>query len=59
MGIVISRGQISAWLTGGYPQLQEEKQAVVEAGLNSSVWQHIDDTSTRVDGENQHLSYPV
>jgi hypothetical protein len=54
MGIVISRGQISAWLTGGYPQLQEEKQAVVEAGLSSSVWQHIDDTGTRVDGENQH-----
>jgi len=54
MGIVISRGQISAWLTGGYPQLQEEKQAVVEAGLSSSAWQHIDDTGTRVDGENQH-----
>ena len=54
MGIVISRGQIGAWLMGGYPQLQEEKQAVVEAGLSSSVWQHIDDTGTRVDGENQH-----
>ena len=54
LGIVISRGQISAWLTGGYPQLQEEKQAVVEAGLSSSVWQHMDDTGTRVDGENQH-----
>jgi hypothetical protein len=54
MGIVISRGQISAWLTGAYPQLQEEKQAVVEAGLESSAWHHIDDTGTRVDGENQH-----
>src|SRR3989475_12930946 len=54
MGIVISSGQISARLTGAYPGLQEEKQAIVEAGLNSSAWQHMDDTGTRVDGVNQH-----
>ena len=54
MGIVISSGQISAWLTGAYAGLQEEKQAIVEAGLNSSAWQHMDDTGTRVNGENQH-----
>jgi hypothetical protein len=54
MGIVISSGQISAWLTGAYPELQEEKRAIVEAGLNSSAWHHMDDTGTRVDGENQH-----
>jgi Transposase IS66 family len=54
LGIVISSGQISAWLTGAYPGLQEEKRAIVEAGLNSSAWQHVDDTGTRVDGENQH-----
>src|SRR5438132_1805311 len=54
MGIVISSGQISAWLTGAYPGLQEEKQAIVEAGLNSSAWQHMEDTGTRVNGVNQH-----
>jgi hypothetical protein len=54
MGILISTGQISAWLTGAYPQCQQEKQSIVEAGLESSAWQHIDDTGTRVDGENQH-----
>ena len=53
-GIVISSGQISAWLTGAYPGLQEEKRAIVEAGLASSPWQHMDDTGTRVDGENHH-----
>ena len=53
-GIVISSGQISAWLTGAYPGLEEEKQAIVEAGLASSPWQHMDDTGTRVDGENYH-----
>jgi hypothetical protein len=53
-GIVISSGQISAWLTGAYPEIQEEKRAIVEAGLASSPWQHADDTGTRVDGENHH-----
>ena len=53
-GIAISSGQISAWLTDAYPGIQEEKQAIVEAGLASSPWQHMDDTGTRVDGENHH-----
>lgn len=53
-GISISSGQISAWLTGAYPGIQEEKQAIVEAGLASSPWQHMDDTGTRVNGENHH-----
>jgi len=54
MGIVISTGQISGWLTGAHLRFQEEKQAIVEAGLSSSAWQHIDDTGTRVNGKNQH-----
>ena len=54
MGIVISTGQISGWLTGAHLRFQEEKQAIVEAGLNSGAWQHIDDTGTRVNGKNQH-----
>ena len=53
-GIAISSGQISAWLTGAYPGIQEEKRAIVEAGLSSSPWQQMDDTGTRVDGENHH-----
>ena len=53
-GIAISSGQISAWLTGAYPGIQEEKQAIVEAGLASSPWQHMDDTGTRVNGKNHH-----
>jgi hypothetical protein len=63
-GIAISSGQISAWLTGAYPGIQEEKQSIVEAGLTSSLTvplygglsagQHMDDTGTRVNGENHH-----
>ena len=54
MGIEISSGTISAWLTGAYPEIHQEKDAIVEAGLSSSAWQHIDDTGTRVDGKNHH-----
>jgi hypothetical protein len=54
LGILISDGQISLWLTSAHEQFGEEKKAIVEAGLNSSPWQHIDDTGTRVDGQNWH-----
>jgi hypothetical protein len=54
VGILISDGQISNLLTGAQEQFQQEKEAIVEAGLNSSRWQHMDDTGTRVDGENRH-----
>jgi len=54
VGIVISAGQVSAWLTGAHEQFEEEKKAIVESGLKSTPWQHIDDTGTRVDGQNQH-----
>jgi len=51
---VISAGPISKLLSRAQEQFREEKQAMVECGLRSSAWQHIDDTGTRVDGENQH-----
>ena len=54
LGVVISSGQISRVLGQGQEVLQEEKKAIVEAGLASSPWQNLDDTGTRVDGENQH-----
>lgn len=54
MGIFISAGQISNLLIKGQEPWHEEKEAVWQAGLASSQWQHIDDTGTRVNGENQH-----
>ena len=54
LGVVISSGQISRWLGQGQERLQEEKEAIVEAGLASSPWQQLDDTGTRVEGKNQH-----
>jgi Transposase IS66 family len=54
MGILISAGQISHFLTQGHEAFHREKEEIVEAGLHSSPWQHIDDTGTRVDGVNWH-----
>ena len=56
MGTHISKGQISNLLTqkNASWDANAEAQAVLQAGLASTNWQHIDDTSTRVNGVNQH-----
>ena len=54
VGTSISSGQISNLLIKDKEEWHEEKKAIYQAGLVSSEWQHIDDTSTRVDGHNQH-----
>lgn len=53
-GIQISAGQVSNFVIKEQAEFHAEKDAVCEAGLRSSPWQHTDDTQTRVDGENQH-----
>lgn len=54
MGILISDGQISNFLIKDKEDWHTEKEAIWQAGLASTTWQHIDDTATRVDGLNQH-----
>ena len=54
VGTSISSGQISNLLIKDKEPWHEEKKAIYQAGLASSEWQHTDDTSTRVDGQNQH-----
>ena len=54
IGVRISTGQISNLLIKKKDDWNEEKREVVQAGLESTTWQHTDDTATRVDGENQH-----
>ena len=51
--IQISKGALSNLLTQGHEEFHAEKEAVYAAGLASSSYQHIDDTSTRVNGQNQ------
>jgi FtsZ-binding cell division protein ZapB len=53
-GLSISAGQLSNLLIKGQEQWHAEKDEIYRAGLASSTFQHIDDTATRVDGQNQH-----
>ena len=53
VGIQLSAGELSQWLSRASEPFQREKAAVYEAGLRSSPWQHLDETSTRVNGQNQ------
>ena len=54
IGIQISSGQISNLLTKGQEVFHKESDAVLEAGLRSSPYQHTDGTPTRVNGQNQN-----
>jgi len=52
VGIRISDGQVSTLLIKDQATFHAEKDALYQAGLASSPWQHLDDTSTRVNGQN-------
>lgn len=53
-GIQISAGEVSNLLIKDQDRFHAERDALYEAGLRSSPWQHSDDTQTRVNGQNQH-----
>jgi hypothetical protein len=52
--IQVADGTLAGWLIHDQDGFHAEAAAVTDAGLASSPWHHIDDTATRVDGENQH-----
>ena len=52
VGVQISDGQVSNLLIKDQGVFHAEKDALYRAGLASSPWQHLDDTSTRVNGQN-------
>lgn len=51
-GIAISTGQLSVLLIHGHERFHAEAEAVLRAGMGSSPWQNLDDTPTRVNGQN-------
>jgi len=53
-GIVIAAGTVSHLLTEGQAAFAAEALAVLKAGLESTPYQHLDDTSTRVNGESHY-----
>jgi hypothetical protein len=52
IGIVISMATISRIITDDMDQFHAEKKAIVAAGMQSTSWQHMDDTGARVNGVN-------
>lgn len=54
VGLRISEGQLSNLLIKDQGSFHAEKEALVQAGLASSAWQHLDQTGTRVGGVNWH-----
>ena len=54
VGIFISAGQRSNFLIKKQEIFHDEKDALYKEGLKTTSWQHIDDTSTRVNGKNQY-----
>ena len=54
IGMQISAGQLSDMLIKDQDVFHQERAQIVEAGLKSSPWQHLDSTGTRVNGANQH-----
>ena len=54
VGVQISAGQLSNLLIKDQDVFHTEKDAVYVAGLQSSPWQHLDATGTRVHGQNHH-----
>jgi Transposase IS66 family len=53
-GSDLAAGTLSGWLIHEVAVFHAEKDALYEAGLRSSPFQQIDDTATRVNGQNQH-----
>jgi hypothetical protein len=53
-GMQISIGQLSGMLIKDQEVFHEERASILQAGLASSPWQHLDSTGTRVNGHNQH-----
>jgi Transposase IS66 family len=54
VGLQISAGQLSDLLIKDQEVFHAECRDVVRAGIESSPWQHLDSTGTRVNGINQH-----
>lgn len=54
VGLRLSAGTLSAWLVADLSPLHAEAAAIYQAGLASAPFAQIDDTLTRVNGENHH-----
>jgi len=54
MRIRISTGYVSNLLIKGQQLFQSEKDVLYQAKSGSSLWKHIDEIMTRINGQNQN-----
>ena len=54
IGVNLSEGTVSNWLSQDTEKWEDEADGILKAGLESSSYHHIDDTGTRVNGVNHH-----
>lgn len=52
--IYISRSTLSGILIEDHDEFHQEKEAIFDAGMQASVYQHVDDTGCRVNGKNHY-----
>jgi len=54
IGVNLSKGIVSTWLSVETEQWETEADEIIKAGLDRTDYQHLDETGTRVDGENHY-----
>ena len=52
--IYIANSTISRMITENHDQFHQEKENIIDAGLQSTQFQHLDDTGSRVNGKNHY-----
>lgn len=52
--IYIANSTISRMITENHDQFHQEKEDIIDAGLESTQYQHLDDTGSRVNGKNHY-----
>ncbi len=55
-GVIISCATVARIILSGHGRFNEEKIAIIEAGLSTTQYHHIDDTGAKVDGK-QHYNH--
>jgi Transposase IS66 family len=57
LGVDISSGRLSQFITDGLEMFHEEKDRLLQAGLSVSQYVHTDDTGARHDGKNGYCTH--
>ena len=58
LGVDISSGRLSQFITDGLAVFHDEKDRLLQAGLSVSRYVHADDTGARHDGKNGYCTHP-